>query len=97
DQESGFGLQAGDWFNADKLKSAVAAGEISPARIDLMATRVLHAMFDHGLVDDPVSEGQAIDFTANRAISRAAAEDGIVLLKNEGNLLPLAADVGRIA
>ena len=97
DQESGFGLQAGDWFNADKLKSAVGAGEISATRIDLMATRVLHAMFDHGLVDDPVSEGQAIDFTANRAISRAAAEDGIVLLKNDGNLLPLAADVRRIA
>jgi beta-glucosidase len=40
DQESGFGLQRADWFGADKLKAALAAGEIDPARIDLMVTRV---------------------------------------------------------
>jgi beta-glucosidase len=97
DQESGFGLQRADWYNADKLKAAIAAGEITADQIDLMARRVLQAMFEHGLVDDPVSEGQAIDFAANRAVSRAAAEAGIVLLKNEGDLLPLAANTSRIA
>ncbi len=97
DQESGFGLQRADWFNADKLKAALAAGEIPPERIDLMAGRVLHAMFEHGLVDDPVSEGQPIDFAANRAVSRAAAEAGIVLLKNDGDILPLATNATRIA
>ncbi|HEU4651185.1 MAG TPA: glycoside hydrolase family 3 C-terminal domain-containing protein [Croceibacterium sp.] len=88
DQESGFGLQRVDWFGADKLKAALAAGEISEAQIDRMAGRVLHAMFAHGLVDDPVSEGQPIDFAAHRAVSREAAEAGIVLLKNDEGLLP---------
>jgi beta-glucosidase len=97
DQESGFGLQRADWFNADKLRAALAAGEIAAERIDLMAGRVLHAMFEHGLVDDPVSEGQPIDFAAHRAISRRAAESGIVLLKNELGILPLATGVARIA
>ena len=96
DQESGFGLQRADWFGADKLKAALEAGQIDQARIDLMVTRVLRSMFGHGLIDRPVTEGQPIDFAANRAVSQAAAEAGIVLLKNERGLLPLTNFVGRI-
>ena len=97
DQESGFGLQRADWFNADKLKAALAAGEIAEEQIDLMAARILRSMFAHGLIDDPVVEGQPIDFAANRAVSQRAAEAGIVLLKNERDVLPLAANAKRIA
>ncbi len=96
DQESGSGLQRDNWFAVDKLKAALAAGEIGAEQIDLMAARVLRAMFAHGLVDNPVSAGQPIDFAANRAISQRAAEAGIVLLKNDGALLPLGANA-RIA
>src|SRR5690606_10541736 len=66
-------------------------------RIDLMAARILRSIFAHGLVDHPVVEGQPIDFAANRAVSQRAAEAGMVLLKNEGGLLPLAATASRIA
>ena len=97
DQESGYGLQRQGWFAADKLRAALAAGEISEEQIDLMAARVLRSMFAHGLIDDPVSEGQPIDFAAHREVSRRAAEAGIVLLKNERDLLPLAGGGGRIA
>lgn len=97
DQESGFGLQRADWFNADKLEAALAAGDVAEERIDLMAARVLRSMFAHGLIDDPVREGQPIDFAANRAVSQRAAEAGIVLLKNERGLLPLAGTAQRIA
>jgi beta-glucosidase len=90
DQESGYGLQRADWFAADKLKAALAAGEITQAQIDRMASRVLYAMFDHGLIDHPVTEGQPIDFAAHRAVSRQAAEAGIVLLKNDDGLLPFS-------
>jgi beta-glucosidase len=48
-------------------------------------------MFAHGLVENPVSEGGAIDYAGNEAVSQADAEQGIVLLKNDGNLLPLNA------
>jgi len=97
DQESGFGLQRQDWFGADKLKAALAAGTIDEARIDLMVGRILRSMFAHGLVDRPVAEGQPIDFAANRAVSQRAAEAGIVLLRNERGLLPLTDFPGRIA
>src|SRR5690606_5891392 len=93
----GAGHSTADWFNADKLKAALAAGEIAEEQIDLMAARILRSMFAHGLIDDPVVEGQPIDFAANRAVSQRAAEAGIVLLKNERDLLPLAAGVRRIA
>ena len=97
DQESGFGLQRADWFGAGKLEAALAAGEISEEQIDMMAARVLRSMFAHGLIDAPVAEGRAIDFAANRAVSQRAAEAGIVLLKNERGVLPLAGAARRIA
>jgi beta-glucosidase len=97
DQESGFGLQRDKWFGADKMRDALTSGEITQERIDLMATRILRSMFAHGLIDDPVSEGGTIDFAAHRAVSRQAAEAGIVLLKNDGGILPLAAQARSIA
>jgi len=97
DQESGYGLQMDDWFGREKLETALAAGEIDEARIDLMAESILRSMFAHGLIDDPASEGHAIDFAAHQAVSRADAEGGIVLLKNEGGILPLAQDAKVIA
>ncbi|MFC3096849.1 beta-glucosidase [Alteraurantiacibacter palmitatis] len=96
DQESGFGLQTDAWLRADRVQAALEAGEIRQAHIDTAVRRILRTMFAHGLVDHPVAEGQAIDFAANRAVSQAAAEGGIVLLKNERGLLPLAATARRI-
>jgi beta-glucosidase len=97
DQESGFGLQRDGWFGAGRLRAALAAGEITQGQIDTAVSRILRTMFAHGLIDHPVSADNQIDFTANRAVSQADAESGIVLLKNEGDLLPLAASARRIA
>ena len=96
DQESGFGLQTQGWLSAERLEAALAAGEIDHARIDQMVHRILRTLFAHGVVDNPVEAGQFIDFDTNRAVSQADAESAIVLLKNEGNLLPLAATARRI-
>jgi len=96
DQESGFGLQKAGWFAAGKLDAALAKGEIKPARIDLMASRILTAMFANGLIDHPVTGTAPIDFATDRAMARRVAEEGIVLLKNDGDLLPIAATARRI-
>src|SRR5437016_7623343 len=49
-----------------------------------------------GLVEHPVAEHPAaIDFAAHAAIAQSAAEEGAVLLKNDGNLLPLSAGAAR--
>jgi beta-glucosidase len=96
DQESGFGLQNDAWFRADRLQAALDAGEISRKQIATMVARILRTMFAHGVIDNPVEEGQYIDFATNRAVSQAGAEAGIVLLKNEGYVLPVAATAQRI-
>jgi beta-glucosidase len=97
DQESGYGLQKQAWFGAENLKTALARDEIAPARIDMMVGRILTAMFANGLIDHPVTGTAPIDVAADRAVAQRDAEAGIVLLKNDGNLLPIAATARRIA
>jgi beta-glucosidase len=90
DQQSGWPFDDKPYFGS-LLKEAVAAGQVPQARLDDMARRVLRSMFAHGLVDDPVPESAPIDYAADEAVSQADAEQAIVLLKNDGNLLPLSA------
>jgi beta-glucosidase len=96
EQDSGYPFDKQPYFGAP-LKEAIARGEVSEARLDEMARRILRSMFAHGLVDHPVTEGQPIDFAAHAATTRADAEEGIVLLKNEIGILPLSPNVRRIA
>jgi beta-glucosidase len=95
DQETGVGMSdAYVW--RDKLKAALATGKISQARLDDMARRVARSLIASGAVDDPVAIAP-IDFKAHAAVSQADAEEGIVLLRNEGGVLPLAATARTIA
>lgn len=95
DQQSGWPFDDKPYLGS-LLKQAVAAGKVPQARLDDMARRIVRSMFAHGVVDHPVAEDGAVDVAANEAVSQADAEQAIVLLKNEGNLLPLGPDVRRI-
>lgn len=53
-----------------------------------MARRVLWAMFTVGLIDKPPVTTTP-DYDADEAVAQKAAEESLVLLKNEGGLLPL--------
>ncbi len=95
EQDSGFPFDKEPYFGAP-LKAAVERGEVSEARLTEMATRIVRSMFAHGLFEHPVSE-RPIDMAAHASVTRADAEAGAVLLRNEGALLPLAPTVKRIA
>jgi beta-glucosidase len=95
DQHSGWEFDKSQYFGG-ALEEAVANGHVPQARLDNMAYRVLYAMFDKGVVDHPVAEGGAIDYAAHTLVSRADAEEGIVLLKNAGDVLPLKAGAKKI-
>ncbi len=95
DQESGFPFDITPYFR-EPLKAAVAKGEVSEARVTEMVRRIVRSMFDNGLFEH--SAGVApIDYAAHADVSRRAAEEGAVLLKNAGGILPLSAEIKRIA
>src|SRR4030095_7718494 len=51
--------------------------------------RILRAMASLGLLDRAVPEGGALDTPEHQGVALDAAREGIVLLKNEGEVLPL--------
>ncbi|AVR97519.1 beta-glucosidase family protein [Pseudoduganella armeniaca] len=98
DQQSGWPFDASPYFGP-ALREAVDNGHVPKARLDDMVTRILWAMHANGLMDNPVPvvEPDKIDFAAHAQVTRRGAEEGIVLLKNAGGVLPLARDVRKIA
>ncbi|WP_426506133.1 discoidin domain-containing protein [Dactylosporangium sp. McL0621] len=81
----------GGYFFADFLRQAVANGQVSTAQLDLMVTRVLTPMFAFGLFDRPKTGAPAanVSTAAHQDVARRGAEEGTVLLKNNG-ILPLS-------
>jgi len=88
DQQSGFPFDDAPYFG-EGLKAVIKNGGASEAQITKMAGNVLFSMFTQGLFEHPVAV-QAIDFGTHAAVSQHVAEQGIVLLKNEANILPLS-------
>ncbi|WP_315386216.1 glycoside hydrolase family 3 C-terminal domain-containing protein [uncultured Stenotrophomonas sp.] len=77
------------------LRLAVAGGTVPQARLDDMVARILRTMFAHGNFDLP-PQHVPIDVAAGFAAAQRTVEEGSVLLRNEGGLLPLSKDVQRI-
>jgi beta-glucosidase len=78
----------GAHFAAKYFKPAVESGRIPMARLDDMVTRILTSLYATGAFDGQPVSGP-IDFAKDFQVSQNAAEQSFVLLKNEGNLLPL--------
>ena len=95
DQESGAEIDKQVFFDAP-LRSAMKDGEIPAGAVRQMAHRVLRSLFAEGVYDHPLAPG-GLDTQADSLVAQRVAEQGIVLLKNDGGVLPLAARAGRIA
>lgn len=87
----------------DALVNAVAQGLIDEAAIDRSVTRLMMTRFKLGTFDPdedvpytaiPISVN---DSEAHQALALRAAQESIVLLKNEGDFLPLPKTLKRIA
>ena len=95
DAESG-AEWAPDQFFAALLAIEVDAGRVPQSRIDNMVHRILRSLFAVGVIDNPPRPGGPIDVAAHERIAERAAEQGIVLLKNDRNTLPASRQVRRI-
>jgi beta-glucosidase len=74
------------------LKELVNEGKVKMSRIDDAVRRILRAKYRLGLFDKPNTGGKGYEkFGCDEFAQKAlqAAEESMVLLKNEGNLLPL--------
>ncbi|MDP3908889.1 MAG: beta-glucosidase BglX [Gemmatimonadales bacterium] len=81
----------------DSLAALVRANRIPLAVVDTAVKRILRAKVRLGLFTDPYREIPAPNANAARALARRMAHASIVLLKNEGNVLPLARSAQTIA
>ena len=86
------------------LPAAVEAGRVPRAEVDAAVRRVLAAKFRLGLFDDPYrycrdpgrQEAMALA-PGHRAAARRMAQKSMVLLENEGGVLPLPKSPGTLA
>jgi beta-glucosidase len=88
DQEQPGNQGPGSANFGDRLGAAIAAGQVPQSRLDDMVRRILRPMFGLGLFDrTPVVAPLPVAEHGRR--SRAAGAEGMVLLKNDRELLPL--------
>ena len=91
-------MPGGDFFG-NALQTAVQNGQVTPATLDSMVSRILTEMFAFGLFDNPHTggTGATVTSTAHRTAARQIAAEGTVLLRNN-NVLPVnTANVHSIA
>ena len=78
------------------LKKSLTEGKVTEEAINVACRRILEAKYKLGLFDNPykycdVKRAKKQIFTKeHRAVARKIASESLVLLKNEGNVLPLA-------
>jgi beta-glucosidase len=81
------------------LRGEVNNGHVPMSRIDDANRRILTKKFELGLFEKPLTDRSytpTVGSAANRALAREAVRESQVLLKNSGNILPLAKTNNKI-
>ena len=87
-------------FFGPALQTDVENGTIPKSVVDTMVSRIATEMFRFGIFNHPPTgtPGATVTTPAHQAVAARVAEDGTVLLKNGGGVLPLsAAHAGTVA
>ncbi|GAB3692168.1 glycoside hydrolase family 3 protein [Saccharopolyspora tripterygii] len=89
-----------DWQKfTELLRGEVENGHVPMSRIDDANRRILTKKFELGLFENPYTDRQftgTVGSPEHRALARDAVRKSQVLLKNDGGLLPLAKDGGKL-
>ncbi|HEY7077061.1 MAG TPA: glycoside hydrolase family 3 N-terminal domain-containing protein [Solirubrobacteraceae bacterium] len=82
----------------DGVIQDVQDGSISRARIDQAVRRILTLKFRLGLFDHPFVNAANANaaVTSGQDVARQASRESIVLLRNQGNVLPLSRSIGKV-
>ena len=86
-------------FTANNITAAIQSGNVPASELDGMVLRILTTMFQFGLFDNPPTGklSSTVTNSANVLFARNAAAEGMVLLQNNGGVLPLSSSVHSIA
>ncbi|NBC18896.1 MAG: beta-glucosidase BglX [Bacteroidetes bacterium] len=98
--QAGVDMEMTSTSYADHLADLVREGRVSEAMIDDAVRRILRVKFVLGLFDDPYTDPSAYPALLNadhRAAAKESAVQSVVLLKNEGPVLPLDPAIGQVA
>src|SRR6056297_567374 len=85
-------------FNESLLK-LVNNGMVTEERLNKSVRRILKLKFELGLFEHPYPSGESIDeigSDSHKSLALKAAEESIVLLKNDDEVLPLSKSVERL-
>ncbi|WP_406691339.1 glycoside hydrolase family 3 N-terminal domain-containing protein [Saccharopolyspora sp. ID03-671] len=89
-----------DWQKfTELLRGEVENGHVPMERIDDANRRILTKKFELGLFENPYTDRQftgTVGSPEHRALARDAVRKSQVLLKNDGGVLPLAKDGGKL-
>ena len=77
------------FFLGDTVVTLVKNGVVSQALVDDKVRRILRIMFKTHMMDHTRQKG-SFDTKGHQEVARKVAEEGIVLLKNDTHILPLA-------
>ena len=95
---AGMDMDMGTHIYKDHLKAAVESGKVSMEVIDEAVRRILGVKVWLGLFENPYVPEEVIEAyekgipAEHAALALKAAEESIVLLKNDNNLLPISKD-----
>jgi beta-glucosidase len=83
-------MPSAKFMNRATLLPAIKAGQVSQATIDDKVRRILRTAIRFGWLDRPATDtAQPLYSEEGRAVALDSARGALVLLKNDGNLLPL--------
>jgi beta-glucosidase len=95
DQKSGEQLDT-EIFFGEKLAAAAKRDPSWSDRLDNMNVRILTSIYASGLDKNPAIPDGQIDYAANAKVAEEVARQGIVLLRNQNNILPLSRSAKNI-
>jgi beta-glucosidase len=83
-------MPTGRYLNVENLLGNVRSGVVSESIINDKIRRMLRAMIEIGIFDQVAVDSGSIDTPEHRLLARTVAREGMVLLKNRKNILPLS-------
>lgn len=88
--KSGQDLEMPGGESMGNLQTLVESGDVDVKNIDRMCTSIIRTIAQMGYLDKPIKDEQYLqNFEKHEQVALNTAREGIVLLRNENNLLPI--------